>query len=151
MHAATPFKWRHFEAEIILLCVRWYLRYALSYRDLEEMMAERGLHVDHTTIYRSRPTRRTRAGETLSYSSQDDHGLLARGRDVYQGEKDLGLPLSSRGFARQDPRILPECHPSEMHQQPGIFGHKHWGHLTPSPLASSRSTKTPRPPKRSMN
>ncbi|GHO82613.1 IS6 family transposase [Dictyobacter formicarum] len=47
-----PFKWRHFEAEIILLCVRWYLRYSLSYRDLEEMMLERGLHVDHTTIYR---------------------------------------------------------------------------------------------------
>lgn len=47
-----PFKWRHFQADIILLCVRWYLRYALSYRDLEEMMLERGLHVDHTTIYR---------------------------------------------------------------------------------------------------
>jgi transposase-like protein len=46
------FKWRHFQAEIILLCVRWYLRYALSYRDLEEMMAERGLMVDHTTIFR---------------------------------------------------------------------------------------------------
>lgn len=52
MSNATPFKWRHFEAEIILLCVRWYLRYALSYRDLEEMMLERGLHIDHTTIYR---------------------------------------------------------------------------------------------------
>jgi transposase, IS6 family len=35
-----------------LLCVRWYVRYALSYRDLEEMMRERGLHVDHTTIFR---------------------------------------------------------------------------------------------------
>jgi transposase-like protein len=46
------FKWRHYETEIILLCVRWYLRYALSYRDLEEMMNERGLSVDHTTIYR---------------------------------------------------------------------------------------------------
>jgi transposase-like protein len=52
MNASTPFKWRHFEAEIILLCVRWYLRYSLSYRDLEEMMRERGLPVDHTTIYR---------------------------------------------------------------------------------------------------
>jgi transposase, IS6 family len=52
MHAVTPFKWRHFEAEIILLCVHWYLRYALSYRDLEEIMLERGLHVDHTTIFR---------------------------------------------------------------------------------------------------
>jgi IS6 family transposase len=40
------------EADIILLCVRWYLRYPLSYRDLEEMMGELGLHVDHTTIYR---------------------------------------------------------------------------------------------------
>jgi len=48
----TPFKWRHFQAEIILLCVRWYLRYPLSYRDLEEMMRERGLRIDHTTIYR---------------------------------------------------------------------------------------------------
>lgn len=47
-----PFKWRHSQAEIILLCVRWYLRYALSYRDLEEIMLERGLPVDHTTIYR---------------------------------------------------------------------------------------------------
>ncbi len=52
MNNQSPFKWRHFESEIILLCVRWYLRYSLSYRDLEEMMLERGLHVDHTTIYR---------------------------------------------------------------------------------------------------
>src|SRR5438309_10859319 len=52
MDNPTPFKWRHFEAEIILLCVRWYLRYSLSYRDLEEMMAERGLIVDHSTIAR---------------------------------------------------------------------------------------------------
>jgi IS6 family transposase len=52
MISDTPFKWRHFEGHIILICVRWYLRYCLSYRDLEEMMAERGLGVDHTTIYR---------------------------------------------------------------------------------------------------
>lgn len=51
---STPplFKWRHFQAEIILLNVRWYCRYALSYRDLEEMMAERGIEVDHSTINR---------------------------------------------------------------------------------------------------
>ncbi len=48
----NPFKWRHFQSDIILLCVRWYLRYSLSYRDLEEMMRERGLPADHTTIYR---------------------------------------------------------------------------------------------------
>jgi transposase, IS6 family len=47
-----PFKWRHFQSEIILLCARWNLRYPLSYRYLEEIMLEGGLHVDHTTIYR---------------------------------------------------------------------------------------------------
>jgi transposase, IS6 family len=38
MDTSQPFKWRHFQAEIILLCVRWYLRYPLSYRDLEERL-----------------------------------------------------------------------------------------------------------------
>jgi transposase, IS6 family len=52
MAEQNPFKWCHFQPDIILLCIRWYLRYSLSYRDLEEMMLERGLHVDHTTIYR---------------------------------------------------------------------------------------------------
>jgi transposase-like protein len=46
------FKGRHFEREIIVLCVRWYLRYKLSFRDLVEMMAERGLSLAHTTIMR---------------------------------------------------------------------------------------------------
>ncbi len=46
------FKGRHFEAEIIVLCVRWYLRYPLSLRQLEEIMAERNLSVDHVTIWR---------------------------------------------------------------------------------------------------
>ena len=46
------FKGRHFEAEIIVLCVRWYLRFGLSFRNLEEMMAERNLNVDHVTIWR---------------------------------------------------------------------------------------------------
>jgi IS6 family transposase len=51
-HPKSPFKWRHFEPPIILLCVRWYCRYQLSYRDVEEMMRERGLGVDHSTIFR---------------------------------------------------------------------------------------------------
>jgi IS6 family transposase len=52
MSGSALFKWRHFEAEIILCAVRWYLRYALSDRDVEELMRERGLAVDHTTIFR---------------------------------------------------------------------------------------------------
>jgi len=52
MDQTGDFKWRHYEGKIIVLCVRWYTRYPLSYRNLEEMMQERGLGVDHTTIYR---------------------------------------------------------------------------------------------------
>jgi putative transposase len=46
------FKGRHFDRSVILLCVRWYLAYSLSLRNLEEMMAERGISVDHATIHR---------------------------------------------------------------------------------------------------
>ncbi|SDA99117.1 IS6 family transposase, partial [Mesorhizobium qingshengii] len=46
------FKGRHFDQSVILLCVRWYLAYGLSLRDLREMMAERGISVDHSTIHR---------------------------------------------------------------------------------------------------
>jgi len=41
-----------FPPEVILLWVRWYLRYGLSYRDLEELLAERGIEVDHVTLFR---------------------------------------------------------------------------------------------------
>ena len=46
------FKGHRVEKDIILLCVRWYLAYPLSYRNLEEMMEERGVQVDHSNIYR---------------------------------------------------------------------------------------------------
>src|ERR671920_621328 len=77
------FRGRHFRDEIIVLCVRWNLRYPLSYRNLEEMMAERGLAIDHSTIARwvlryapvlnqrirseiRNPNRSWRGGETYS-------------------------------------------------------------------------------------
>ena len=46
------FEGRHFDREVIILCVRWYLRFKLSLRDLVEMMSERGLSIAHTTIMR---------------------------------------------------------------------------------------------------
>ena len=54
MTAATAdlFKGRHFDQEVIILCVRWYLSYKLSSRDLVEIMAERGIELAHTTILR---------------------------------------------------------------------------------------------------
>src|ERR1700723_490335 len=46
------FKWRQFEPEVILMAVGWYLRFSLSYRNVEELLAERGLSVDHVTVWR---------------------------------------------------------------------------------------------------
>jgi IS6 family transposase len=46
------FKWRQTEPGLILCAVRWYLRYSLSLRDVEELLEERGLDVDHTTVWR---------------------------------------------------------------------------------------------------
>jgi IS6 family transposase len=48
----NPFKGRHFQRDIILWAVRWYCKYGISYRELQEMLAERGVNVDHSTIYR---------------------------------------------------------------------------------------------------
>lgn len=50
--ALISFSGRHFKKDMILQSVRWYLAYALSYRNIEEMMKERGMAVDHSTIQR---------------------------------------------------------------------------------------------------
>ncbi|MCQ6530903.1 IS6 family transposase [Bacillus mycoides] len=52
MKKEKTFKWKHYQPDIILLTVRWYLRYNLSFRDLVEMMEERGFSLAHTTIMR---------------------------------------------------------------------------------------------------
>ena len=48
----SAFAGYRFPPEVITLAVRWYLRFGLSYRDVEELLAERGIEVDHVTIYR---------------------------------------------------------------------------------------------------
>jgi transposase-like protein len=50
--ARSSFAGFRFPPDVIVLAVRWYLRYGLSYRDLEELLVERGVEVDHVTIYR---------------------------------------------------------------------------------------------------
>ena len=49
---SSAFKGFRFPPEVIVLAVRWYLRFGLSYRDVEELLAERGIEVDHVTVYR---------------------------------------------------------------------------------------------------
>lgn len=46
------FKWRQFEPKVILLAIGWSLLFSLSYRDVEELLAERGISVDHVTLWR---------------------------------------------------------------------------------------------------
>ncbi|CAA9570772.1 Transposase and inactivated derivatives-like protein [uncultured Synechococcales cyanobacterium] len=52
MSKTNSFKWRHYPRDLILRCVRWYCSYPLSYRQLAEMVNERGLEVNHATIFR---------------------------------------------------------------------------------------------------
>jgi IS6 family transposase len=49
---SSAFAGFRFPPEVIVVAVRWYLRYNLSYRDVEELLAERGIDVDHVTVYR---------------------------------------------------------------------------------------------------
>jgi putative transposase len=49
---ARVFKRLHYPFEVMLMCVRWYVAYGLSARNLEEMMAERGIEIDHSTVHR---------------------------------------------------------------------------------------------------
>ena len=48
----VEFKWRQFEPQLILMAVGWYLRFSLSYRDVEELLLERGMSADHVTVWR---------------------------------------------------------------------------------------------------
>jgi len=48
----NPFKGRHFQRNIILCALRWYSKYGISYRELQEILAERGVDINHTTVYR---------------------------------------------------------------------------------------------------
>ena len=50
--ARSEFAGFRFPPELITVAVRWYLRFSLSYRDIEELLTERGVAVDHTTVYR---------------------------------------------------------------------------------------------------
>src|SRR5215216_2141174 len=52
VRARSAFDGLRFPPEVIVLAVRWYLRFGLSYRDVEELLAERGIEVDHVTVYR---------------------------------------------------------------------------------------------------
>src|SRR5712664_3517055 len=90
---------------IIILCVRWYLRYSLSYRDLEEMMAERGLSVDHVTIWRWVQRYAPILNQRLRRELRHPNRLMASGRDVCSSRRQMDVPLQGGGFRWRDNRL----------------------------------------------
>src|SRR5271166_760462 len=135
------FKWRQFEPELILLAVGWYLRFSLSYRDVEELLAEQGLHADHVTVWRwvqryaqkwndvcalgsDRPT-------TVGERTKPTSGLRASGC-IYIG---LSTPAVRRltSFSRLN----------AMQQPPSAFSPKPWEVRTIRTLGSSTPTRRP--------
>ena len=90
----SDFKGRHFRGEIVLWAVRWYCRYPISYRDLEAMMTERGVAVDHSTIYRWVQRFAAGDGETSALAvAPAAVAELARRRDLHQGPRQVGVSV----------------------------------------------------------
>ena len=90
------FKRRRFPVEVILLCVRWYCKYGISYRDLVEMMQERGVEVEPSTIMRSVHRFAPEFGEAGALVSRLSSDFLARGRDVCEGGWPVEVSVSGR-------------------------------------------------------
>src|SRR6201984_2172505 len=109
------FKWRQFEPEVILLAVGWYLRFSLSYRDVEELLAERGLHADHVTIWRwvqsyaPEMERRLRANLKPTNDSwrMDETYIRVKGqwRYLYRAVDSTGATLDFLFSAKQDAAV----------------------------------------------
>ena len=114
------FKWRQFEPEIILLAVGWYLRFSLSYRDIEELLAERGFLVDHVIVWRwvqryaPEIQRRLRPRLRLTNDSWqvDETYIRVKGKWVYlyravdSTGATIDFLLSARRDAQQRPSAL---------------------------------------------
>jgi hypothetical protein len=108
------FKGGHFDRSVIVLCVRWYLTYNLSLRDLEEMMAERGVNLDHATVHRwviyfspqlaERFNRRKRADSGRWH--MDDPKGSAEQQDLYKNARPMDVPISCHRQRRRHGGVL---------------------------------------------
>jgi putative transposase len=100
------FKGRHHQQDMILQCVRWYVAYSLSYRDLEELMQERGYEVGHSTIQRwvvyYAPRIEIKGDWKYLYRAVDKQGntidfLLTAKRDKKAARRFLNKAIGSNG------------------------------------------------------
>ena len=96
------FEGRHFDREMIILCVRWYLRFKLSLRDLVEMIAERGLSLSHMTIMRWVQRYAPEFVKRWNLLRPSHGSILASRRDVCEAARPMGVSLPGRGSGRSD-------------------------------------------------
>jgi transposase, IS6 family len=129
------FKWRQSEPEVILLAVGWYLRFSLSYRDVEELLAERGLHADHVTIWRwvqryaSEMKRRLRSRLKPTNDSWrvDETYVRVKGKWVYlyravdSSGATIDFLLSAQRDAAAAERFLAKALGGENHPAPRVI------------------------------
>jgi transposase, IS6 family len=74
---------------VIIVAVRWHVRFGLSYRDVEELLAERGVGVDHVTVYRWVQ----RFTPLLTDAARPCRHLVANRRDLHEGRRPVALRL----------------------------------------------------------
>ena len=129
------FKWKHFKSDFIILCVRWYIKYPLSYRNIEDMMLERGMLVDHTTIMRwvfqyapilNRRLRKHLAPTNDSWR-MDETYLKIKGvehylyRAVDSEDKTIDFWLSKKRDKKAAKKFLKKALKSSHNQQPRVI------------------------------
>jgi hypothetical protein len=87
------FKWCQFEPEVILLAVGWSLRFSLSYRDVEELLAERGLHADHVTVWRWVQSYALELERRLRQKLRPINDSWRVDSDLHPGQGQLGVSI----------------------------------------------------------
>ena len=129
------FKWRQFEPEVILLAVGCYLRFSLSYRDVEELLAERGLLVDHVTVWRwvqsyapeLERCLRQKLRPTNDSWRVDETYIRVKGKWVYlyravdSSGATIDLLLSAKRDAAAAERFLAKALGAENHPAPRVI------------------------------
>jgi len=94
---SSAFTGYRFPPDVITLAVRWYLRFGLSYRDVEELLAERGIEVDHVTVYRWVQRFAPEFAKAARARPTHRRGALARGRDLSEGRWPVGPTGATTG------------------------------------------------------
>src|SRR3954453_22856127 len=102
------FKGRHFQASLILQAVSWYLRYSLSYRDIEELFLERGLAVDHSTLNRWVLAYAPLLERRLRPFRKPHCGVDSHRRDIHQDPRSVAIPVPGHRQARHAGRLPPD-------------------------------------------